>query len=86
MAKYELTDQWSVQANVYNALDKKYASRNTGWWGGAYTYGEPRKLLVSMDYRSDRFFAIPYWSAARRLRTLNFAPSSTRFGLDPVAA
>jgi outer membrane receptor for ferric coprogen and ferric-rhodotorulic acid len=50
MAKYEFTEQWSLQANVYNALDKKYASRNTGWWGGAYTYGEPRKLLVSMDY------------------------------------
>jgi outer-membrane receptor for ferric coprogen and ferric-rhodotorulic acid len=50
MAKYEFTKQWSLQANIYNAFDKKYASRNTGWWGGAYTYGEPRKLLVTMDY------------------------------------
>lgn len=50
MAKYEFNKQWSLQANVYNVFDKEYASRNTGWWGGAYTYGEPRKLLVTMDY------------------------------------
>lgn len=51
MAKYEFDKNWSLQANVYNVFDKVYASRNTGWWGGAYTYGEPRKLLVTMDYR-----------------------------------
>jgi outer membrane receptor for ferric coprogen and ferric-rhodotorulic acid len=50
MAKYDFDEHWSLQANIYNVFDKQYASRNTAWWGGAYTYGEPRKLLVSMDY------------------------------------
>lgn len=50
MAKYQLTQELSLQANLYNAFDKQYVSRNTGWWGGAYTYGEPRRFVVAMDY------------------------------------
>lgn len=49
LAKYAFNPQWSAQLNINNALDKEYVSRNTGWWGGPYTYGEPRKVLLTMD-------------------------------------
>lgn len=50
MARYEFDPKWSVQLNVSNLLDKKYRS-GSFWWGSPYTYGEPRKVLLTMDYR-----------------------------------
>lgn len=47
MAKYQLIEPLSVQLNVYNALDKKYYE---GSWG-TFTYGEPRRVLLSLDYQ-----------------------------------
>lgn len=49
MAKYEWTERWSLQINVSNALDQKYRS-GSYWWGSPLTYGEPRKVVVTMDY------------------------------------
>lgn len=46
MASYRISKPLSVQANVYNAFDKKYYE---GSWG-TFTYGEPRRLSVSMKY------------------------------------
>ncbi len=49
MSKYELSDRISLQFNVSNLLDKKYRS-GSFWWGAPYNYGEPRKVLLSVDY------------------------------------
>jgi outer membrane receptor for ferric coprogen and ferric-rhodotorulic acid len=42
--------QLSAQLNLGNVLDERYASRNTGWWGGPYTYGEPRNWRATFVY------------------------------------
>lgn len=49
MARYAFNPRWAVQVNLENALDKTYRSSN--FWGNSFTYGEPRKLLVSLDAR-----------------------------------
>ena len=49
MSRYELSDSVSLQLNVSNLLDKKYRS-GSFWWGAPYNYGEPRKVLLSVDY------------------------------------
>lgn len=49
MARYVFSDQLSLQLNVFNLFDKKY--RNGSWWGAPYTYGEPRRILVTGAYR-----------------------------------
>jgi outer membrane receptor for ferric coprogen and ferric-rhodotorulic acid len=49
MTKYELKEQLSLQLNLNNVLDKKYRS-GSYWWGAPYTYGEPRRVLLTMDY------------------------------------
>jgi len=41
--------RFSAQLNVSNVLDKKYRS-GSYWWGAPYNYGEPRRVLLSMDY------------------------------------
>ena len=50
MLRYEVDPTLSVQVNIANLLDKKYRS-GSFWWGSPYTYGEPRKVLLTMDYR-----------------------------------
>jgi outer membrane receptor for ferric coprogen and ferric-rhodotorulic acid len=50
MAKYELREQLSLQLNVNNLLDEKYRY-GSYWWGAPYTYGEPRNVLLTLDYR-----------------------------------
>lgn len=50
MARYAPSDHWSLQLNVFNLFDRKYRS-SSDWWGAPYTYGEPRKFLLTMDYR-----------------------------------
>jgi len=50
MARYAFDPRWSLQLNVHNLLDKKYRS-GSFWWGAPYTYGEPRRVLLTMDYR-----------------------------------
>lgn len=50
MAKYEFDKQWSLQMNVSNLFDKTYRS-GSYWWGSPLTYGEPRKFLLTADYR-----------------------------------
>lgn len=49
MAKYDFNDRVSLQLNVSNLLDEKYRS-GSYWWGAPYNYGEPRKLLLSVDF------------------------------------
>ncbi len=49
MAAYDFNKQLSLQLNVTNVADKKYRS-GSFWWGAPYTYGEPRKLLLTLDY------------------------------------
>ena len=48
MARYQIDKALSVQANIYNLFDKKYHENN---WGGSFTYGEPRRVLVTMNYK-----------------------------------
>jgi outer membrane receptor for ferric coprogen and ferric-rhodotorulic acid len=50
MARYEFDRHWAAQVNISNVLDKTYRSASH-WWGAPYTYGEPRKVLVTLDYR-----------------------------------
>jgi outer membrane receptor for ferric coprogen and ferric-rhodotorulic acid len=50
MAKYEFNPQFALQLTVFNALDKKYRS-GSHWWGAPYTYGEPRKVLLTGTYK-----------------------------------
>jgi outer membrane receptor for ferric coprogen and ferric-rhodotorulic acid len=50
MSRYDFDARWSVQCNVYNLLDERYRA-GSFWWGAPYTYGEPRKLSLSMDFR-----------------------------------
>lgn len=49
MAKYDINDRVSLQLNVSNLLDEKYRS-GSYWWGAPYNYGEPRKVLLSVDF------------------------------------
>jgi outer membrane receptor for ferric coprogen and ferric-rhodotorulic acid len=49
MSRYELNERVTLQLNVSNVLDKKYRS-SSFWWGAPYNYGEPRKIVLSMDY------------------------------------
>ncbi len=49
MTGYDFSEALSLQLNVSNAFDKKYRS-GSYWWGAPYTYGEPRKVLLTMDY------------------------------------
>lgn len=49
MARYAFSRQWSAQLNVFNVFDKKYRS-GSYWWGAPYTYGEPRKVLLTGEY------------------------------------
>lgn len=48
MARYEVTDQLSVQANVENLTDKTYYAQ-TGFYS-QYRYGAPRNFAVSLKY------------------------------------
>lgn len=48
MARYQINKALSVQANIYNLFDKKYYESS---WNGGITYGEPRRVLLTMDYR-----------------------------------
>jgi len=50
MARYAFDKNLSLQLNVSNLADKKYRS-GSYWWGAPYTYGQPRKVLLTMDYR-----------------------------------
>jgi outer membrane receptor for ferric coprogen and ferric-rhodotorulic acid len=50
MARYAFSDQLSLQLNLSNLTNKKYRS-GSYWWGAPYTYGQPRKVLLTMDYR-----------------------------------
>jgi outer membrane receptor for ferric coprogen and ferric-rhodotorulic acid len=50
MAKYELGEPLALQLNVNNVLDEKYRY-SSYWWGAPYTYGEPRNLRLTLDYR-----------------------------------
>ena len=50
MARYEFDPKLALQLNISNLADKKYRS-GSYWWGAPYTYGEPRKVLLTMDYR-----------------------------------
>ncbi len=46
MAKYEISQQLSVQLNINNVLDKKY--QEISW--NTFTSGEPRSVLLSANY------------------------------------
>lgn len=46
MARYELTGQTSVQLNIANALDKRYMASS----GSTYLWGEPRRVLVTLNH------------------------------------
>lgn len=47
MARYEISKALAAQINVSNLLDKRYYEDS---WA-TLTYGEPRRVLVTMDYR-----------------------------------
>lgn len=47
-ARYQVTKQLSVQANIDNLFDKKY---DTNIDSRTYVYGEPRNFSVSANYR-----------------------------------
>jgi outer-membrane receptor for ferric coprogen and ferric-rhodotorulic acid len=49
MASYDIRESLSLQVNVNNALDKKYRY-GSSWWGAPLTFGEPREILVTMEY------------------------------------
>jgi outer membrane receptor for ferric coprogen and ferric-rhodotorulic acid len=49
LAKYTFSEQLSTQINVNNLFDEQYRS-SSYWWGAPYTYGEPRNVLLSLDY------------------------------------
>ena len=49
MAQYRIDQHWQLQFNVDNVLDKKYYS-SVGFYN-AYTWGQPRRYLLSLDYR-----------------------------------
>lgn len=45
MGRYQMTDKWSVSANLNNLLDKKYVT-NVGFYNSMY-HGEPRNFSVT---------------------------------------
>ncbi|MDO5103847.1 MAG: TonB-dependent siderophore receptor [Lautropia sp.] len=49
MAQYRIDNRWTAQLNIDNVLDKKYYS-SVGFFN-RYTYGEPRRYLLSLKYR-----------------------------------
>src|SRR3546814_4093127 len=49
MARYNITDQVEIQANVENLLDKTYFSQ-VGFYS-QYRYGAPRNFTVGATYR-----------------------------------
>lgn len=49
MARYDVTDDLTVAANVTNLTDEKYYN-NLGFYNGGY-YGDGRKASLSMNYR-----------------------------------
>lgn len=49
MAKYEISRHWEAQLNIDNVFDKKYRSA-VGFFNG-YTWGQPRRFLLSAKYR-----------------------------------
>lgn len=49
MARYEVSDNLAVSANVSNLFDKKYYTA-VGFQNG-YLYGEPRSFMVNLTYR-----------------------------------
>lgn len=49
MARLAVTEQFEVQANVENLLDKTYYSQVGNF--SQYRYGEPRSFMVSANYR-----------------------------------
>lgn len=49
LAKYTFHEQLSAQINVNNLFDEVYRS-SSYWWGAPYTYGDPRNVLVSLNY------------------------------------
>jgi len=48
MARYDLTEALSVQANVDNLFDKRFFSGNV--WFPGFVYGEPRNARVTLKY------------------------------------
>ena len=46
MARYQISKQLTLTANLYNAFDKSYYTTT----GGSY-YGAPRNLRVGLDMR-----------------------------------
>ncbi|GAB3676886.1 TonB-dependent siderophore receptor [Salinisphaera aquimarina] len=47
LARYDLTDQWRIQVNATNILDKEYVSSCDYW---CY-YGESRSVIGNLSYR-----------------------------------
>lgn len=47
-AIYKISPKFKIQANINNALDKKYLSGN---WGYVYTDGEPRNFMFRTEYQ-----------------------------------
>ncbi|MEO0400027.1 MAG: TonB-dependent receptor [Pseudomonadota bacterium] len=52
-ASYELTDQFNIQLNANNLLDKEYieSAGNDGRTAGGFDFGEPRVILVTLKGR-----------------------------------
>jgi outer membrane receptor for ferric coprogen and ferric-rhodotorulic acid len=48
MARYDLTEALSLQANVDNLFDKRFFSGNV--WFPGFVYGEPRNARVTLKY------------------------------------
>ena len=49
MARYAVTDQLQIQANVENLLDKSYYSQ-MGFFS-QYRYGAPRNFTIGANYK-----------------------------------
>jgi outer membrane receptor for ferric coprogen and ferric-rhodotorulic acid len=48
MARYRFDEHLSASVNVKNLFDRQYYN-NVGFYNGVY-HGEPRTLMVSMDW------------------------------------
>ena len=49
MARYAFNPRVALQLNIDNLLDQTFIYSN--WWGGPFTYGEPRRVMATLDYR-----------------------------------
>lgn len=49
MARYAISEQFALQLNVSNALDKKYYSSASV--SGGYLWGEPRRVTAALNYK-----------------------------------